>query len=616
MPDTFFRRLVVAGIFIPLFFATACRERSSSTAEQHKRTQWLQQANAYLPQHADSTVQYCDSVLQQLQATRLSDSTHMEAWLLKAKAIHQQGFTDSALQVLNTAMRLANISSDAAAIARLSLRMGEWYTQNSQYGLAERNLKEAIRLFTTLKKTTAKADALLQYGNMLRSKGAMKEAQEAIAEAIRIYSTGKNQQKMALAQLQLGNLLFDIGETSEAAAMYRQAITTFESTADSVNRAASTRMLGLTYKLTKPDSALYYYRLADLLDPMHINQMSYIVGQFNAANIYTEKREFERATMMYDSVLAYCNKHRLLTGIPRVYSSYALIALMRGDYATSEKYYDRARLMADSLNEKLLLLNIMKSQFDMYETKADEHSALQMLKKIRTLNDSLMSNEKMQAMRRLEKELDTERKDREYQQLQSELRQISITNNYRNLALGILAVATVILAFTLRYTKKLHREKGFAYEALLHKYSEEHEKRLASPDAAPEPPVVTKRFYIQRHEEELLQTLVEYFQQQKPYLNPQLKVSDVAEVLKTTPRNITAALKDHDPNKFSDLVNLYRVNEVKLLLEDDKYSQYTLEAIAKEAGFGSRQSLYNAFESITGVKLADYRARILGQNSA
>jgi AraC-like DNA-binding protein len=45
-------------------------------------------------------------------------------------------------------------------------------------------------------------------------------------------------------------------------------------------------------------------------------------------------------------------------------------------------------------------------------------------------------------------------------------------------------------------------------------------------------------------------------------------------------------------------------------MDADENDIYTIEAIAEMAGFGTRQSFYNTFEKVTGVKPAYYRTSL------
>jgi AraC-like DNA-binding protein len=104
--------------------------------------------------------------------------------------------------------------------------------------------------------------------------------------------------------------------------------------------------------------------------------------------------------------------------------------------------------------------------------------------------------------------------------------------------------------------------------------------------------------------------LLDYFNTKKAYLNPELKSADVMEALQLNYRELQDALEELDYQNFKSLVNYYRVQEVVTKFEDPSFDHYTIESIAKDAGFGSKTRFYSTFESVKGVKPAFYRSQI------
>ena len=101
----------------------------------------------------------------------------------------------------------------------------------------------------------------------------------------------------------------------------------------------------------------------------------------------------------------------------------------------------------------------------------------------------------------------------------------------------------------------------------------------------------------------------EFFEKSEPFLNPGIRVGDIAEKLKMNPREISLILKKNNFANFSSFVNEYRVERARQLFQNEEYKYLTVEAIGEMAGFGSKQSFYLVFETITGVKPGFYRSK-------
>ncbi|MCK5281030.1 MAG: helix-turn-helix transcriptional regulator, partial [Cyclobacteriaceae bacterium] len=106
--------------------------------------------------------------------------------------------------------------------------------------------------------------------------------------------------------------------------------------------------------------------------------------------------------------------------------------------------------------------------------------------------------------------------------------------------------------------------------------------------------------------ERYLKELFNYMENEKPYLNNRLGLKDVAEYLNISVHHLSQVINEQLDKNFFDFVNDYRVTEVKSLLRDPKYKQFTLLAIAYDCGFNSKSSFNSVFKKITGLTPSSY----------
>jgi transcriptional regulator GlxA family with amidase domain len=93
-------------------------------------------------------------------------------------------------------------------------------------------------------------------------------------------------------------------------------------------------------------------------------------------------------------------------------------------------------------------------------------------------------------------------------------------------------------------------------------------------------------------------------------LNAKLKANTIALKMHVRSREISSLLKSKGYNGFNEFTNRFRVEEVKSRLADPNMAHLKIEAIALDAGFGSKQSFYSAFEEYTGLNPSYYREEI------
>ena len=81
---------------------------------------------------------------------------------------------------------------------------------------------------------------------------------------------------------------------------------------------------------------------------------------------------------------------------------------------------------------------------------------------------------------------------------------------------------------------------------------------------------------------------------EKPYLNPTLTLSDLAEWVHISNNQLSQILNESIGQNFYDYVNQYRLKHFLEIRGNPKYKHYTLLSLAYECGFNSKTT-FNAF---------------------
>jgi len=101
--------------------------------------------------------------------------------------------------------------------------------------------------------------------------------------------------------------------------------------------------------------------------------------------------------------------------------------------------------------------------------------------------------------------------------------------------------------------------------------------------------------------------LEEYISQYKPYLNPELNIDTLAEALKFRPKTLSQTINQVIGSNFSEFINSYRIEEAKLLLQNNKDKNLTIMEVMYNVGFNSRSVFNTAFKNKTGVTPSQYK---------
>jgi len=106
---------------------------------------------------------------------------------------------------------------------------------------------------------------------------------------------------------------------------------------------------------------------------------------------------------------------------------------------------------------------------------------------------------------------------------------------------------------------------------------------------------------LTERQKKLLVRKLEKLMKEKIYLNEKLSIDEVAEKLETNSKYLSQVINETHGQNFYTYINTYRVREAQRLLKDSKNQKYSIQGIARLAGFSSKSSFNEAFRRIIGM---------------
>ena len=103
-----------------------------------------------------------------------------------------------------------------------------------------------------------------------------------------------------------------------------------------------------------------------------------------------------------------------------------------------------------------------------------------------------------------------------------------------------------------------------------------------------------------------MERICRYMEAEKPYLNSELKVQDVADALNSNRTYVSNCIRNTRGCSFSQFVNIYRVEYAKQLLRRDPDKK--LSEVWGTSGFSTESSFFRAFKAFTGTTPKDWIA--------
>ena len=164
--------------------------------------------------------------------------------------------------------------------------------------------------------------------------------------------------------------------------------------------------------------------------------------------------------------------------------------------------------------------------------------------------------------------------------------------------IGILAVSGIIVLFVFRKRKVAFMSVSTAT------VSEQEPPEIPVDDVLLQPDNYVK--LSDGEVEELITSLKAYMEKERPYLNVDLKQSEVAAAIGCSAYLLSAVFTHYLKVGYYDFVNGYRVEEFKQAIRNGEYKKYTLVTLAERCGFKSKTSFFRTFKKFTGFTPNEY----------
>lgn len=101
-------------------------------------------------------------------------------------------------------------------------------------------------------------------------------------------------------------------------------------------------------------------------------------------------------------------------------------------------------------------------------------------------------------------------------------------------------------------------------------------------------------------EMKLFSRLTELLEGRRLYLDPNLSLRQVADMLATNTKYLSQVVNNRAGMNFQQFINQYRVEEAKTKIINDSFQNLTLFGIALQCGFKNKSTFYKVFKETTG----------------
>lgn len=350
----------------------------------------------------DSSLLLCDYLIRLTNDNEQADSLRFEIQILKTKIILNKGFDNKAIEMYKSLLPEYKEKKNNQALTLINLYIAEIHHRDGRYHEGLKYVNEALT-FSPNTNEKYRGMVLNLKGLIFTDLGQFKESQLALNEALTTFE--KNNMRLECANIfqSIGNLHFELKDSFLARDYYLKSLSIHKEISREIDYAGIYNNIGLTYRYINPDSALYYYNQIPPQNGDSDNLQNYVIGLFNKANIYRDKKEYQTARKIYEEVYDLCKQNNILQGIPRVLFAFGDIEYEIGNKLQGITYMDEALHWCDSLGAMALKQDILKGRIYAATEMGNYKQAFLFQQQYDQIEDSLKNDETKAAIKKIEK---------------------------------------------------------------------------------------------------------------------------------------------------------------------------------------------------------------------
>lgn len=293
----------------------------------------------------------------------------------------------------------------------------------------------------------------------------------------------------------------------------------------------------------------------------------------------------------------------------------AKVFQMEGKPDSAAFYYKKAIEIAEHNSFEEIIISTGKELANLYDSMGEHDIAHIYRYRSLILADSIQNLSEFDKIKNFEFQYEAERYEKE----------IAESNARKNTqkiilfaVLIIMVILLVLLISLLRQRRILRMKDGKLFERLENR---DYHPSLLSFEKSFQPiqyinsknesEEVKSKAYKNRitpeHSERLMNAIQKIMNDESNFLVLDFSLSKLADLVNDSPKNVSQVINERVGKNFNTFYNEYRIGAAIKRMQQSKYDNYTIDAIADELGFKSRTTFSKTFTAITGMSPTTYR---------
>ena len=348
----------------------------------------------------------------------------------------------------------------------------------------------------------------------------------------------------------------------------------------------------------KFDSAFFYLNNALQISKLHNNV--FLDAIFSTmAETYQKIEQYDSALHYFRVSLIGTRKNSLFEIEAFNLSKLGGLFYELNDIDSALFYIDLSNIVAKENNLLRILADNYLTLSQIEESKRRITNAFDYFKTYAALKDSMFGVNKFSEINQLQRLYEVSKTNQEIERLIIEQHIKENTIKYQRIiwfiTLGVFAIVCIVLFIIVLQKRKLK----MAYNALVEKNVEiiKLQKNHTETDTIK----IKKRVLSDDVQDELLNNILTVMEDKTVICDPEFSIDKLAGLVNFNHKYVSEIINTALKKNFRSFLNSYRIEEAQRLFLEKDTEKYTLEFVASQVGFKSRNSFREIFKEVTGV---------------
>lgn len=570
----------------------------------------------------DSALHYTDLAIDKAMLTS-SIKDIIASYNRKVSILYNAGLYNQADSLVSLAILFSNNALDSNLVqcyslkSKIAFRMGK-------YHLSLDNALEAVKIADEINSTDLKAKLIHNIGIIYTELGDYEQAIKNNLQGLRYFEEKGDKKNLANSYTNIGALYSYTNDFDKSLDYNEKSLKLYTELGDLPGQSLCHTNTGNIHFLKEEYfKALHYYNKSLEIDKKSNDLYNLSIDYNNLGNTYEKVKQFNKASELFKKALSINEQLKNSNGLAYSYLNLGSIEIKLNNIKQAEFYCLKSISIFEQENNLYGQWTAYRQLSSLYQNFKEYEKAYNAFLKSADFKDSLFDIDKAKKIAQLEEKYISEQLKKQNQLLsvEKELQQTVILQQTRlrkiyllGLILSVAAIIVIVI---------LNKKKANAYKHLVKKNLEV----LMKDD---EINIIKEQIYSETTEtdsaiksgipketrKQLIGKLNKLLNNDKIFKNSSLSLDKLAKRLSTNRSYLSQLINEEFNKNYTDYLNEFKVKEAMHLLSDArKANQYSIDAIAKEAGFKSVSRFNEIFKKNTGLTPSAFRNKAIKLNT-